>query len=180
MKAGARDHATSAKPTGRRDQDSLAWRVSDRRDACARNDRPASRAQLIRIGERDPAKINNPRSRRPQSSNAGNVRLDLPDPLRSDNLEAVDAIGCAPLLERHQTRDLRLVEGNNQLSAMAVGNAVVVGKAFELELPFPTKPRLEGSRGVVESRVQHARVVAGLMDAEVGFLLNDCHAQGRL
>lgn len=124
--------------------------------------------------------VDDPRPRRPQSPDAGHVRLDLPDPFRSDFLEAVDAIGGAPLLERRQARELILVEGNDQFSAMAVGNAVVVGEALELELPFSTKPRLEGSRGVVESRVQHARVVAGLMDAEVGFLLNDCHAQGRL
>ena len=108
------------------------------------------------------------------------MRLNLVDPFWSDLLEALDAVGGSALPERHQSRDLRLVERHDQLAAMAVGDAVFIREAFELSLAFSTQSGLEGSRGVVEARVQHARVVAGLMEAELGFLLNHCHTQGGL
>ena len=78
------------------------------------------------------------------------------------------------------SRNLRLVEGNNQLPALAVGDAVFIREAFELSLAFSTQSGLEGSRGVVEARVQDAGVVAGLVEAELGFLLNHHHTQGGL
>ena len=103
-------------------------------------------------------------------ADAGGVRLELGQAVLVD-LRAVHAVGLAPLVNPLEGRQLAVVDGDDHLAADLVGDPLGRAKLLHRLLAGPAVDRLERARLVIDARVQHARVVAGLMMGQLGFFL---------
>ena len=157
----------------RRLQSARLGRLLDRLDTAAGEDLPASGAHLIGQGERHAPEVDDARPRRVERAKASHVRLDLPDPLRPDLFQPLDSIRLSPPLQLGQARQLQLLEGDDELSARLVWDAVLGCEALQLRLPFPAEPGLERARPVIDAGVDDAGVVAALMEGQLRLLLQD-------
>ena len=100
---------------------------------------------------------------------AGGVGLELGQAVLVD-LRAVHAVGLAALVNPLERRQLAVVDGDDHLAADLVGDSLGRAELFHGLLAGPAVDRLERTRLVVDARVQDARVVAGLMMGQLGFL----------
>ena len=101
---------------------------------------------------------------------AGRVGLELGQAVLVD-LRAVHSVGLAPLVNPFQCGQLAVVDRDDHLAADLVRDSLGRAKLFHRLLAGPAVDRLERARLVVDARVEHARVVAGLMMGQLGFLL---------
>ena len=74
------------------------------------------------------------------------------DALRADLLEALDAVGEGPLLERVEPLQLALVEGDHELAGALDRDVVRLAEPLQLGLALAAQPRLERARLVVQAR----------------------------
>ncbi len=97
---------------------------------------------------------------------AGGVRLETADLLRSDAAHALKAVGRSPPLQLVETRQLLGIGGDDQLAAALVGDSLLGAEAVERPCALDAEPRLEGARLVVEAGVDDAAVVAALVGGD--------------
>jgi len=95
------------------------------------------------------------------------VRLQLPDPLRAEDLEAFHAVRRRSIDEGWEALRFLIGEGNNEFAGMAERDVVLGGEPLELCLAFTTQCRLEGSRRVVDPGVNHAAVMTRLVSGQL-------------
>ena len=91
--------------------------------------------RLRGVRQGDGPEVDDPRRRRPQRANARDAWLQLPDPLRTEDLQALYAVGGRPLAERLEPRQLGFAQRHDQLARVAEGDAVLGGEPLDLDLP---------------------------------------------
>jgi len=145
------------------------------RDLGRETDLPAGGLDLggERIRHRD--EVRDGGLRRVQRRETSGVRLDLDDLLRPDPTQSRDAVLGACLLQGSQPSELVGLHRHHELAHLVVGD-LVLGAVVAEQLPAAgAQHRLETARLVVDARVHHARVVAGLVGCEAVLLLEDHH-----
>ena len=100
----------------------------------------------------------------------GRVRLQLLESVRADDL-AGHAVGLASLEDPLHRRQLGVIERHDHLAADLVGDPLRGAELLHQLLALATVDRLERAGLVVDPRVQHARVVAGLVEGQPSLFL---------
>src|SRR6266516_2445993 len=101
------------------------------------------------------------------------MRLTLTDPGRADHLQPRHAVGRAPAVELVQGRELVFRGRHDELAAGIGLHAVAFAELVHQPRARGAEPGLERPGSVVDTRVDHPRVVAGLMFADRGLLVDD-------
>jgi len=109
----------------------------------------------------------------PDRRNAARVWLDLRDLPSVENLEALQPILPAALEQRMHTRDLVVLDGNDQLAALVVIDAVLLAERDHLLEPPHGEAGLLRTGAIVQAGVHDAGVVRRLMLADVALLLEE-------
>ena len=108
------------------------------------------------------------------------MRLDLPQPLRADHLQALDPVGLAAFEQILQPWQLGLVAGHDDFSAAVGRDALPLAVGIQLALALDTQASFERARRVVDAGVQDATVVAGLVLADARLFVQDGQPQARI
>ena len=101
------------------------------------------------------------------------MRLDLLDPFRANLFEALHPVDGAALEQVVEPRHLALVEGHDDLADPAKRDVVLGAVRLQLGLARPTQSGLERAGLVVQARMHHAAVVAGLVHRDFRLTLED-------
>lgn len=107
-----------------------------------------------------------------QRLDAGGVWLELGEPARPDELD-VHVVGDAPAVELGEAGPLVLADGDDDLAAHLVGDAVL---GTELDHPLPpesTQSGLVRPGLVVDAGMDHPGVASGLVPGDRAFLVDD-------
>gem|GEM_PF-3610218 len=110
---------------------------------------------------------------RPDGLNSGGVRLKLSQSLRPDQFQTESAVGSASTIQFLQTRNLGVVDSDNQLAAHFVLDAPLVAKLAKDAIAFGAEIGLLRAGGVVDARVDDSAVVTGLVLGDLGLLLDN-------
>src|SRR5207302_7978588 len=105
---------------------------------------PTPGVHLVGIGPRHLREVHDARHGGIDRLDAGTVRLQLPEPLRADELDDLHAVGHAALIEPLQAGQLALTRGHDDLAAELIGDAVRVAEARQQVAPLHAQLRLEG------------------------------------
>ena len=127
---------------------------------------------------RDGNVVGDSRRRHMQGANSGAVRLNLAQLFRAEDGKVGDAIGHASpvkLLERGQ---LVFAGSDHHLAANFMGDAVFPAECHHCGCPLHAGLGFEGAGLVVEARMDHPAVVAGLVGGNPVLLLDDQQARG--
>ncbi len=111
--------------------------------------------------------------RREYRLDAAAVRFAFADPGFVDDFEARDAVRDAALVELVQVLELALLGSNDQFADVFVRNLLRVAILPERFAAFDTELGLERPRLIVDPRVDHAGVVAGLVRRQDVLFLED-------
>ena len=98
---------------------------------------------------------------------AGRVRLDLAQLVALDPTQARHAVRRRPPLELAQAVELRRVERDDELPALAQRQPTLGAVGAQELAAAPAETRLERSRRVVDACVDDAAVVTGLVERDV-------------
>jgi hypothetical protein len=109
-----------------------------------------------------------------QRAQAGAVRLELAQALGPD-LGRGHAVVARAAGQFFELRELGLARGDHDLAAALERHPALAAEALEQRLAVQAGARLHRPGLVVEAGVHHARVAAGLVEREVGFLLEHDH-----
>ena len=101
------------------------------------------------------------------------MRLELAHPLRTDRLEALDAVLAGLRLERLEARQLVLRQGHDELADPLDLDPPLRAVRLERDLALAAEAGLERTRRVVQAGVDDAAVVAGLVGRELRLALDD-------
>src|SRR5262249_38960065 len=77
------------------------------------------------------------------------------------------------LIEIFQTPELSLVQGHDHFAAQVIGDAMLIAETQQLLLPGDAEPRLKRAWFVVDTGMDHAAIVPGLVHGEAILLLKD-------
>jgi hypothetical protein len=108
------------------------------------------------------------------------VWLDLPQPIRTDNLQACDAIGQTPLIQCLQPGKLGWVSRDDHLPAPFGGNAFLLTVGIYLARALHAEARLERAGRIVDAGMDDAAVVRGLVLADRGLLFQHRKPESRV
>jgi hypothetical protein len=151
--------------------------LAHRGDRGGEQDAATARPQLQ--GERgaDGHVVDDGGTRRVERRDPRDVGLDLAHaaPVQPD--EAGHLVAARPILDVGETRQLAVVEGDDQLAELLVGQAVLGAEVPQHRAAPPAQPGLQRSRLVVEAGVDHPAVVPGLVGGEPVLLLQHDDAQ---
>ena len=127
------------------------------------------------LGERfgHPDIVHDPGVRHQQPVDAGGMRLVFPDLLGAQAPEPLQPVGTAPFLQFVEVWDLLLPGRHHHLAAAFAGDAVLLTEGVHGLAACHTVPGLERVGLVVEPRVDHPAVVAGLVGRQPVFRLQD-------
>src|SRR5262249_21639278 len=103
------------------------------------------------------------RFRDEQSSDAGCMGLVFANRFGTKPAKPGEAIGLSAALEFAQSRDLVLVDSDDNLAALLVVDAMLAAKTVKSLPPFDTGPGLQGARFIVESGVNDSAIITGLV-----------------
>ncbi len=130
----ATDHVALHAVTAGDGDDDLVGAFPDLRDTRARPDLGAQRPDVVGIGQRDLAEVDDPGPWRMEGEDSGGVRLDLADLLGPDLAQARHVVGDRPLLQRREAGQLGFVERHDQLSAELVRDPLLRGVRLDRRL----------------------------------------------
>ncbi len=138
----------------------------------------AARGQQLR-GQRlaDPRVIHDAFLRDAQRRHAAHVRLDLAHLLAAQPAQAFEAVGSAALLEAAQTRHFAFIGRHHQLAADLVRHTMLLAECHHLADSGYRQPRFSRAGLVIETAVQDAAVVAGLVPPDSGLLFEQSDAR---
>ena len=118
--------------------------------------------------------VDDSRGRDVESRDSCDMWFDRVDLARAEE-RAVHAVGRSSLAQRVQPRKLGLVGRDDELPAAIVGEAVPGTVVLEQGSTADTEAGLEAVREVVEPAVNDPGVPAGLVQRDLGFLLEQRH-----
>ena len=110
---------------------------------------------------------------RPQGRNPRHRRLVAIDKGAIDDLEALDAVGVAALLQAFQLLDLAGIMRDDQLAAFLVRHAVPCAELVERVPAFHGEPGLQRPGGIINAGVDDAAVVGARVEARPPVPLED-------
>jgi hypothetical protein len=139
-------------------------------------DRRAAVHDLLRHRPRDVAKVDDSGGGGMQGPHPAHGRLYLVELVLVEQPHLRHAVLRRAREELVQTRNLRLVGGDDDLAAAIVRNAVLVAVGVERAASIHAELRLQGSGGVVDAGMDDAAVVTRLVGGDASFLLEDCDA----
>lgn len=119
--------------------------------------------------------VDDRRLRRVQRAHTGGGRLDLAQPVGVDEARAGHAVGHGAGVQVVEPGRLHLVEDDDHLAALVVGDVVPLHEVLQQTHPAPAQRRLEAARLVVEAGVDDPAVVPGLVGGEVLLLVEQGH-----
>ena len=93
--------------------------------------------------------------------------------------EPADPVRCCTAFELRQARELALLDGDDQLAAALVREGALGDVLLERALAGRAELGLQRAWRVVDARMNHPRVVAGLMRRDLRFLLEQGQAKAR-
>ena len=146
-------------------------RALERTHREAGQDAPAHRLDVAGIGTRHRPVVDDPRARCVQRASAVCLRLDLAQLVAVEHAQPLDTVRDRTAVQLLETLELRRVERDDQLPAGGERDLALGGVALQHPLPFDAEAGLERARLVVDPRVEDAGVVAGLVSARRGLLL---------
>ena len=179
LEAGAGDDVLRKDLAGGRLDGPLSRMAADPGHSRGRTNLAAPISNLVRVGQRDAPEIDDPGRGRPEGPDSGRVRFELANPLGADLFESFDPVRLAPLANRGEGRELALVQSDDELAAVLERDPVIRSEPLERGLALAAELRLPRSGRVVEARVQHSAVVAGLMRPEGRLLFEENETQPR-
>jgi hypothetical protein len=91
-----------------------------------------------------------------QRLDAGCVRLDLDQLLRTDEPDPWDAVGDSPPEQLSQPRALGVSHSDHDLAAPFIRNAVLDSQAFKRRPALEAEPRFKGPWRVVQASVKYS------------------------
>ncbi len=142
----------------------------DRRDRGAGHDLAAPSAHDFRHRRDDQRVIDDAGARHEQGAEAADVGFARAQ-LVGVELVNFDAVVLGALVERVGAVELERRRGDEELAADLERDAVLGCERLRRDGAPAAEIGLEAARRVVDARVDHAAVVAGLVAAEAGFLL---------
>ena len=142
-------------------------------DPCSGHNLPPVVAEPVGVGQGNLGVVDDPRVGRVEGPHTTGVRLQLPELLGLYHPQPGDAIGGPAPVQLIQAGKLAPISGDNYLAAHLILDAVVSAKLQEGAASGHAVPGLEGTRPVVDSRVNHPAVVPGLVGCQLRFLLQD-------
>jgi hypothetical protein len=163
----------------RADGETATPHARDRADRKVVLDRDAAGDEIAPEGGRDLAVVHDGGVGRVDAGHRPHVRLDLAHAAGVDQAEPRHAVGRAPLVEGVQPRHLLLRGGDDDLAAAVVLDRVRLAEVHHQAHALHAQAGLEGAGLVVDAGVDDAAVVAGLVPAELGFLLAQHEFQRR-
>ena len=144
------------------------------------------------IGEGDGyfCKVDYPRVGRPQCAHSNGVRLDLFQSFWADDLQVRHSVGRSPLKEVLEAAKFRLVQGDYDLSALLIFDLILIAELDHVVQAGDAELGLVGAGPVVDPRVHHATIMAGLVrgklrlfldhsDPPVGGAFHQLHGRGQ-
>ena len=132
---------------------------------------------VVREGFRDRVVVDDARVRRVDGPDPGRVRLDLPEPLRADDLQALRSVRVAPAKQLFEAGKLGLVQRHDDLAAQTVGDAAFVAEPPQHPRAGRAEAGLVRAGRVVEPGVDDAAVVAGLVGPDPVLFLDDRYSE---
>ena len=108
------------------------------------------------------------------------MRFDLGDLGRIDTTQARHFVLGGSLLQVVETAHLRLVDSHNQLPAFLKCDTTLSAVLTQQGAAPGAQLRLQRTRLVVDARMDHSRVVPGLVYRQPVFLLEDDHLDARI
>ena len=129
------------------------------------------------VGERprDRAVVGDRGRRRVQARDGGGVRLELAQLVALDPPQPGHGVRRASSLELAQPLELGLVDRDDELPALVVGEAALRAVGAQQLDAAPAQARLQRPGRVVDARVDDAAVAAGLVQRDVVLLLEHGH-----
>ena len=122
------------------------------------------------------AEIHNACASHPKCRHALAMRLDFLELVGVNALELLDLVLLANPVNLLQHRKLGLVGGHNDLSTHVVRHVVFFAELHKLPPSLHAIGGLERTWLVVKPRVDHTRIVAGLVIREARHLVDEQHA----
>ena len=171
VQPGAVDDVGRGYLAGGRVDDQAAVAAGYRDDLGAGHEVSAGGRQIGSVCPRDGREIDDSGVRREDGSDSGRVRLKLHQPLPSDYLKALGAVGGPPPVQLFEAGYLRVVGGDDHLAAHLVGYPALVAVGPEHRAAGGAEVGLLGPGRVVDAGVDHAAVVPGLVGGDLGLLL---------
>ena len=101
--------------------------------------------------------------RHAQRGYPAHVRLDLPHFGGIQHAQAFQTVGAAAVVEIVEARQFFAIHRHHQLAADLVGDAIFLAELHHLPDAVHSQASLYRARFIVETAVQHAAIVAGLM-----------------
>jgi hypothetical protein len=164
-------HFRAELPRRRADRDIVRAR-DDAESLGARDDATARLGDPLREPIADRAVVDDAGAGDVEGAKAGSRGLELAQALGPDEL-ASDAVRLAPFEERFEARELGRVDGDDHFSARLERDRLPRAQLLHPALAAEAVRGLQRAGLVVDARVEDARVVAGLVLADAGFLLED-------
>ena len=115
-----------------------------------------------------------------EAGDAPRVRLELLDSRGVDTSQARHAVGPAAPLELLEPRELSAIGGDDHLPAALAGDLVLLAVLVHLAGALHAQARLQRARRVIDARVDHARVVAGLVGSDLVLALEHANRGQRV
>ena len=114
-----------------------------------------------------------------QGADAAHVRLDLTQLGRVELHQPLDAVTDPASLQLGEPVELGVVDRDDELAAPLQRDGVLLAERFEQALTLATERRLQRAGGVVEAGMHDSRVVAALVDRDLGLLVEQRQPQAR-
>src|SRR5437667_7688856 len=112
-----------------------------------------------------------------ERANPAHLRLDLPEIVFVDESDAGRAVLACAHEQVVEAGELVLVDGDDDLAALLVRDAVLVAVRVELTAALHAEARLQRARRVVDAGVDDTAVVTRLVARRARLLLEHEHAQ---
>ena len=106
------------------------------------------------------------------TSDAGDVWFEFVDAFLANHFTG-DAILLSPFKNAIQGGKLPLVDRHNDFAALIPGNFFGITERFHRAFAFATVDGPEGTRFVVDTGMQHTRIMTGLMLGNLTFFFED-------
>src|SRR5208337_3632455 len=108
------------------------------------------------------------------------MRFDVAKLIALHHPQSGHSIGDAPLMQLLQSWNFLGAGGDHQLAAFLKSNSMVLAEALHGSRACQAVARLEGTGFVIETRMNYAAVVSGLVGGYVVFLLDYEQAHFRI
>lgn len=175
LRARAHDDVIGGECAGGRVHDTAVAASLDPDDLAVELDAAAARGDVVGECPCDGGVIDHRGAGRNERGPADRLGLSFADAGCADHVHARDTVGDGALMDRRKPHFFRLVERDDQLAALEIGEVLLGAEVFQQPDAAAAQTCFEASRFVVEPGVDDSGVVPGLVSGDPGFLLQHGH-----